>query len=560
MFSAADLIDALRKRARPSLRPQPPAGEFPPSWAQWFEAVGQRLGRITGATADAIIAILLQREPAARPRAAIELDRWQAFATLWRQQWQPPEREERRVRMAALVVTFFVHVVLVIILFWLAYVRFTGRPAPEGEEIVQVEFIGQGTPQDQGGGPPAKAVEKPPTPAAPARTRAAPAPTAASTAKPPSPQAAAVPAEAPPLPTSPSAQQPLQVTEKVATPEAPFVLPPPTPPRMEIPQAQIAVPKLQTPLRAVELVEVPPPVQRLEATLPAQPMPTPQLKQVPTAIPIIAPLPPVQAQALPALPVAQPTLREHVATIPLHEAPPSPSPSPSTAPAPLTAPSAQPATASTAPATTSAPSAAPPSTAPSPAGGATAAQRGTQPNKPAAGSGPLPSPRPGAWPTPQRGDDWGASTRNRPGGNTGKTPGLFNGEGTPRLPAGTAEAGGGLPPGSDRWTREDFDRAGTWLKRPPNDYEPTRFDRVWIPNETLLEQWVRQNIRSMDIPIPGTSKKLHCVVSLLQLGGGCGITDPNINDQEATARPPPEVPFKPDLQEDQGSLRKPGKP
>jgi len=31
-----------------------------------------------------------------------------------------------------------------------------------------------------------------------------------------------------------------------------------------------------------------------------------------------------------------------------------------------------------------------------------------------------------------------------------------------------------------------------------------------------------------------------------------------MNDQEAEARPPPDIPFKPDLQEDQRSLRKPG--
>ena len=64
----------------------------------------------------------------------------------------------------------------------------------------------------------------------------------------------------------------------------------------------------------------------------------------------------------------------------------------------------------------------------------------------------------------------------------------------------------------------------------------------------------------MSIPIPGTSKSLTCVVSLLQLGGGCGVSDPNLNDQEATARPPPDIPFKPDLQDDQQSLAKPRNP
>ena len=120
-----------------------------------------------------------------------------------------------------------------------------------------------------------------------------------------------------------------------------------------------------------------------------------------------------------------------------------------------------------------------------------------------------------------------------------------------------AAPGGGLPPGTVTEKIDNLDRAGTWLKRPPVDYTPTRFDRFWVPSETLLEEWVRKNIRSVDIPIPGSSKKLHCVVSLLQLGGGCGIEDPNLQDQEVEARKPPDVPFKPDLQEDQDSLGKP---
>jgi hypothetical protein len=548
MFSAADLIDALRKRTRKSLRPELAPGEFPPGWAQWFEAIGERLGRITGATAEAIVAIFLQREPALPPRSAAELNRWQAFATLWRQQWQAPEHEDRRVRMLALVITLLVHVLLLIVLMWLAYVRFTARPAPEGEEVVQVEFIGQGTPEDQGGGPPAAPSPQPKT-AAPRATTAPPA-AARNLPRPPSPPTSNLPAAQPPLPTSPAARQPLQVTEKTPAAEAPFVLPPPTPPRIEVPQARVAVPKLQAPMRAVELIEVPPPVRALEAKVPEQAITVPQLKATPTEIPIVAPLPPVQARALPELPVAQPALKENAAPIPLHELP-----------APVAATQASTASKSTPAATAASTSAATaPAQAAAPTRPAPSAQQGTQPSKTTAGSGPATTPKPGAWPTPKRGDDWGASDRNRPGGNTGRTPGLFTGEGVPRLPAGTAAAGNGLPPGSDHWTKEDFDRAGTWLKRPPNDYEPTRFDKVWVPSETLLEQWVRENIRSMDIPIPGTSKKLHCVVSLLQLGGGCGITDPNINDQEATARPPPDVPFKPDLQEDQRTLGKPGKP
>jgi len=160
--------------------------------------------------------------------------------------------------------------------------------------------------------------------------------------------------------------------------------------------------------------------------------------------------------------------------------------------------------------------------------------------------------KPGAWPTPERADDWGASTRNRPGGQPGgkqgEKPGLFNADGTPRLI--DAPPSGGNAPGTAEQRIADLDRAGTWLKRKnPLPYEPTVFDRYWLPGETLLQEWVRRGVREVQISIPGTSKKLHCVVSLLQLGGGCGIDDPNMQDQEATARKPPDVPWKPELQE-----------
>ena len=80
-----------------------------------------------------------------------------------------------------------------------------------------------------------------------------------------------------------------------------------------------------------------------------------------------------------------------------------------------------------------------------------------------------------------------------------------------------------------------------------------------MPNETLLAEWVRKSIKEVLIPIPGTNKRIRCAVALLALGGACGISDPNLNEQPATARPPPDVPFKPHLQEGNGSVR-PGAP
>ena len=112
-----------------------------------------------------------------------------------------------------------------------------------------------------------------------------------------------------------------------------------------------------------------------------------------------------------------------------------------------------------------------------------------------------------------------------------------------------------MPPGTIIEDFEKIDRMGTWLKRPPLDYTPTRFDRFWVPHEDLLQEWVRRGVKEVLIPIPGTTKKIRCMVSLLQAAGGCTITDPNLQDQEAVARPPPDVPFKPDLQEDKDSLK-----
>jgi hypothetical protein len=169
------------------------------------------------------------------------------------------------------------------------------------------------------------------------------------------------------------------------------------------------------------------------------------------------------------------------------------------------------------------------------------------------GAGPVLKPAPGGWPGAAKSDDWGASTRNvagtgngrgKDGKGDGKGPGLFNDDGSVRLP--------------DEWSQQtglDIDRAGTWLKRPGLEYRGTRFDRYWIPQGNLLEEWVRRGIKQIAIPIPGTNTRLECVVSLLQLGGGCFPVNPDANEQPATARPPPDIPFKPELQEDNGSVR-----
>ncbi|NUO77166.1 MAG: transmembrane repetitive protein, partial [Lysobacter sp.] len=174
-----------------------------------------------------------------------------------------------------------------------------------------------------------------------------------------------------------------------------------------------------------------------------------------------------------------------------------------------------------------------------------------------AGAGPKATPAPGSIATPRRGDDWGQSNRNVPGGQRGEKPGLFNSDGSVRLAQQPGSASPGFPPGTITQEIKNIDRAGTWLRRKPNDYEPTSFDKYWRPHETLLQEWVSKGFKEVAIPIPGTSKSIVCGVSLLALGGACSINDPNLNEQPAIARPPPDIPFKPGLQEDNGSVKPP---
>lgn len=107
---------------------------------------------------------------------------------------------------------------------------------------------------------------------------------------------------------------------------------------------------------------------------------------------------------------------------------------------------------------------------------------------------------------------------------------------------------------ADQWTRQGLAAAGTWLRQPPPGHQPGRFDRYWVPNESLLAEWVRKGMTNIDIPLPGGSGRIRCVISLLQAGGGCGVHDPNMQEQPAQARAAPDIPFKPDLQEAGGSL------
>ncbi len=575
MFSAADLLEALRRRRTlKSIRPEAPGG-LPPGWERWLESMPARAGAVRGAPPSAYLDLLLRRPLRTPPPRAAALTRWQAFVALWRQGWHPVGREDRGLRIFASASSIALHVCLAVLLAWLMYLHFlmlmAPAPAPTGEaHVVQVEYIGTGIPEDVGGG------ALPPVPeAADAPARAASSAPAMSSAQPEALPAPALPdlpvevaapsvaATAPPLPQReipapalPDTAQPLQVTE-VEQPDIDFVLPPTTTQVEPVRRPELAVPTRDVP--APEVVDA------VEAELPSR-LPSVAV-DVPDAPRPVLGLPQRDIPTPEAAEVAH--LPERTVSAPAVVAPATPSrvPGVEIATIPMPAGNADAPAGERAAAEAGAERAAGQQDAgEQDAGrqvagaeaepGAADAAAGAQSPATVAGAG-RDAAAPGGWPSPARGDDWDDALTNRPGGQAGEG-GVFDATGRPVL-AGTGGNGppGGAPPGSEAREAIDLARGGTWLRRPPYDYEPTRFDRFWIPTGSLLEEWVRRGIKQMSIPIPGTSKEIVCVVSILQLGGGCMLGDPNINDQPSSGRAAPDVPFKPELQEDQDSLARP---
>ncbi len=547
MFSSSELLEAIQRRLRKgrSIRPPRPAGEFPPGWAEWF-AEDPAQPRRSARAVDAVLAVLLARTPV-YPRGYRELNGLQAFLRLWRYDWREQPAPDRRTRAFSLTASLLLHALWLQLMILLMVASPPGEEAAMGENITQVEFIGEGTPQEEGGGAQQAEEPAPQVAAAPAAAAAQPA-AAAPQATPPPPPPSVAETEIPPETVPPPvAEQPLEVTE-TADPDSDFVL---VPPRIDAVPTPAAPTELTAPTPELRVVEVP-----LEAVpAPVQPLARrdidvpdvrqPEVELVERALPV--PVPEVTLRAPQAQPAA-PELRRDGPAIAQRDIE-------------LRAPAQGTASTDAASDRGAAPDRA--ASGQSPAGATTAggtrdAGQGASTTASTAGSGPRPQAPPGALPSPRLGDDWGDSTRNVPGGQAGSSAGLFNADGSPRLAGNTGAVGGGLPPGTITEDYEKIDRMGTWLKRPPVGYEPTAFDRFWVPHETLLEEWVRRSIKEVLIPIPGTGKRIKCTVAMLMLGGACNITDPNMLDVEAEARKPPDVPFKPELQQDQESLRPPG--
>ena len=571
MFSSAELIEALRRRMRRSLRPPPPPGEFPPGWRDWFAAMAAPPGHVAGARPEDVVAVLAARKAVPPPGIVEQMGRWRAFSALWRQGWYPASADERGTRVAAMSGSLLLHVLFIAALVWLMVFRlpFAIREeaaARDGDEhVLQVEYIGEGTPADATGGGAPEAVTDEGVAAEPAPALA---------------PAVPVPREAQPAVPEPADTV---ADEPVPMPE---VVPPPVPVRelaIEVPD--VPAPPLPAPQQLqLTVVEIPdsgfvvPPPRELDVQAPDSPRPDVAVRSREIELPESVEIPAPAVRAPRGIEVPAPAVAARDVTVPeraveLAEAPEVRLRTRSTAPR-IDAPEPRPAAA-----TVQARDVPMPATPASRAGNASASSptagegRADAPSTPvpggrraasagdagqaaaSAGAGAQAGQAPGALPSTRVADDWGDSTRNAPGGQRG-TPGsagLFDGDGRPRLADGGA-VGGGLPPGTITEDFENVDRHGTWLKRPPYDYEPTAFDRFWMPSETLLEEWVRKSVTEVRIPIPGTTKSIRCVTVMLALGGACGIVDPNLQEQSAGAREPPDVPFKPELMEDQDAL------
>ena len=583
---ADDILDWLLAR-QPDKRIVEKTTGLPYGWGLWLRALTP-LPRPFRSTE--VIAELIQRPLPGSPGRLPALGFVQSLRRLLWQTWDPAPRDQRWMRWTSAVISVLLHVMFALLLLWVALIRPPVQPEQGGGGgRIQVEFLGSGTPQESGGGEPAAAGSAAAAAAASAQAEAAasqPRPasaTAATAPQPPAsapePTASAEPVPTPPAPAPTAVEQPIQATD-VAEATTDFVVPPTSVPRTEVRVIPRDAPEPQVRERTVEVTETPTP-----------PSITPSVRPVETQVRtrdvavrerevtvVTAPTAPV--------PVPGPRVEVNVPQRDLQvrerEVTPAPSVSVTVAPVPqreITVPGRSPEVAVRERAVpNAAPRPAPAAATPSPAASAPsptpAASTGSQsaPSRstasstaPARAPAARPSPTPGNWATPARGDDWGAADRNRAGERTGAQAnqgagrtgdGLFNADGSVRVPGqeGSGDSERGAPGGeNDGWSRERIAQSGTWLKRPPYDYTPTSFDKYWAPNESLLAEWVRKGIKAVEIPIPGTSSKISCVVSILQFGGGCGLSDPNMQDQPAVARPPPDIPFKKELQDDNGS-------
>lgn len=567
MTTAQDLIAALEQRLLLKRGHAGTPGEMPAGWQRWFDAQPRADAGAARTRIEAWVQPLAQRLSYAAQGRAVRMGL--PFFHLQRLARPHDPRDERALRVGVGAIDILLHLLLAATLLWLMYLHFAemARQSDEPDQVVQVHFIGRGNAVAGGGAlaeqgaPAAPAAVSPalqpasvPTSVATQEAEAASEQTATSAAPPAleqvamsQPQAIDASRPVPPLeqvPAPPEARQVLQVSEVPQPQPDGFKLPPPRERSVVLPQAQLREVRPRTQVESIPTFTAPAPrvlqpVQR-QAQLRA-PEPAEQVREIEVFRPDPRLL--TRGRAVPAADAsAQLRLPQPVGQV--RELPLKPEAGGATVAARNHGNAAADGSARAASVGAGQVQAGNgPGARPAQAGGRGVAAEG-------AGAGPGLKSAPGGWPGAAKSDDWGASQRNVAGTGNGEgrsgdgKSGLFNADGSARLP--------------DEWSKQDgvdLDRAGTWLKRPGLEYQGTRFDKYWIPQGTLLQEWVRRGIKELSIPIPGTKLKLKCVVSLLQFGGGCMPVNPDVNEQSSTGRAAPDVPFKPELQEDNGSVR-----
>ena len=563
MTTAQELIAALERRRLLKRGHADTPGEMPAGWQRWFDDQPQADVGAARARIEAWVQPLAQRLTYAAQSRATRLGL--PFFYLQRLARPDDPRDERVLRIGVGAADILLHLLLAATLLWLMYLHLAelARREDEPGQVVQIHFIGRGNAQTGGGALAEQGAQASPSPAFPA-SRPVPAlaqetaavPAQASEAElPPAVERVALPRQqsidasrpVPQLeqvPTPPEARQVLQVSEVPQPQPDGFKLPPPRERSVVLPQATLRETRPRPQVESLPILETPAP--RALQPLPQQvQLRAPELREQVREIEVFRPDARLQARER-AAPTADATAQLRV-----------PQPVGQVRELPLKPDAGG--TAVAAPERGNAPADGGARTASAGSGQAQAGSgQGARPAQAdgrgvaatGAGAGPGLKPAPGGWPGAAKSDDWGASKREVAGTGSGDgrkgdgKPGLFNADGSARLP--------------DEWSKQDgldLDRAGTWLKRPGLEYRGTRFDKYWIPQGTLLQEWVRRGIKELSIPIPGTGLKLKCVVSLLQFGGGCMPVDPDANEQPSTGRAAPAVPFKPELQEDNGSMR-----
>jgi hypothetical protein len=571
--TASDVIAALNQRRLLKTGHAAVAAGLPAGWQGWLDAMQQRPAPVLHAPPQALVDTLVQRPvPSVGKRGGLGMP----FFQLRRLERPANPREDRGLRIGVGAIDIVLHVVLVGILLWLMYLRFLALAQQQEEqpaETVQIEFIGRGNVATGGGAlanagaesAPAAAAARQPSPktgqpsagSTTAPTQETPEPV---TASPPPTVAAEQPAptlqQPKPVPAEATAAQQLQVSNvRQPTPES-FQLPPPRERTVVLPEVKLRDAQPQQQVEAVATLQ-PTAVQALQVKPRDVQLRAPELQTQVQALEVFTP----NAQALTqqrvvvsknnaASQVQVPQLQGQVRELPMRAGDGGVV---AAQPGQGSAASGQATTAGAGGSKTSATGNGQ-AQAGAGAGVHAAAAGGRGVGATGAGAGPGLKPAPGGWPGAGKTDDWGASNRNVAGSGNGHggdgegkgKPGLFNADGSARLP--------------DKWSKNgavDLDKSGTWLQRPGLEYRGTRFDKYWIPEGNLLQEWVRKGIKEISIPIPGTKLKLKCVVSLLQFGGGCGPENPDANEQNSTGRKAPDVPFKPALQEDNGSVKPP---